>query len=146
MSVILSDNFEFKIRFNEADPLGIVWHGNYLSYFEDGRESFGNKYGLSYMDIYNYGFTVPIVDINCSYKRPLHYGDSAFIETIFVETLAVKLIFNYKISLSRDKSLVAEGSSTQVFLDLKNKQLQLTLPDFFEKWKEKWLVKNPVHE
>ena len=38
----------FKIRFNETDPLGIVWHGHYITYLEDGRESFGKKYaGIS---------------------------------------------------------------------------------------------------
>ena len=41
---------EMAVRFNEADPLGIVWHGHYIRYFEDGREDFGKKYGLAYLD------------------------------------------------------------------------------------------------
>ena len=43
---------EILVRFNEADPLGIVWHGHYIRYFEDGREAFGNQYGIGYLDFY----------------------------------------------------------------------------------------------
>ncbi|MCH5716298.1 acyl-CoA thioesterase [Niabella hibiscisoli] len=45
----LSHTIEVLIRFNEADPLGIVWHGHYVRYFEDGREAFGEQYGIGYM-------------------------------------------------------------------------------------------------
>ena len=41
---------QVRIRFVETDPLGIVWHGNYIQYFEDGRESFGRHHGISYLD------------------------------------------------------------------------------------------------
>ena len=56
-----------RVRFNETDPLGIVWHGNYIKYFEEGREAFGRKYGLSYLDVqrflaakYNVKATLPL--------------------------------------------------------------------------------------
>ena len=37
----IKETTTIRVRFNETDPLGIVWHGNYISYFEEGRESFG---------------------------------------------------------------------------------------------------------
>ena len=37
----ISFTSEVRVRFTETDPLGIVWHGNYIQYFEDGREAFG---------------------------------------------------------------------------------------------------------
>ena len=46
---------EFDVRFSEADPLGIVWHGHYVRYFEDGREAFGEAYNLRYLDFYRQG-------------------------------------------------------------------------------------------
>ena len=39
----LSESLIITVRFSETDPLGIVWHGNYIKYFEDGREAFGRK-------------------------------------------------------------------------------------------------------
>ena len=41
-----------RVRFEEVDPLGIVWHGRYPSYFEDARVELGRKYGIDYMDFY----------------------------------------------------------------------------------------------
>ena len=62
---------EILVRFNEADPLGIVWHGHYIRYFEDGREDFGNRYGIGYLDFYKNGFVIPIVNVECSFKKSL---------------------------------------------------------------------------
>ena len=42
---------EVLVRFNEVDSMSIVWHGNYVKYLEDGREDFGQKFGLSYLHI-----------------------------------------------------------------------------------------------
>ena len=47
----LSESLIITVRFSETDPLGIVWHGNYIKYFEDGREAFGRKYRISYLDV-----------------------------------------------------------------------------------------------
>lgn len=133
---MLSSKIEFKIRFNEVDPLGIVWHGHYIRFFEDGRESFGLEHGLSYMQIYEQGFVAPVVKINCDYKRSLEYGDEAIVEATYVNSPAAKLIFNYKIYLAKTMEIMAEGNSVQVFLDAKSKELQLIAPDFFTQWKK----------
>ena len=47
----LKETTNIRVRFNETDPLGIVWHGNYLKYFEDGREAFGKEFGMEYLDM-----------------------------------------------------------------------------------------------
>ena len=78
MQKVLSDIVSVKVRFNEVDSLGIVWHGHYVKYFEDGRESFGQRHQLSYLDFYNNGYVVPIVNIQVNYKQVLRYGDSLF--------------------------------------------------------------------
>jgi acyl-CoA thioester hydrolase len=131
---------EVIVRFNEADPLGIVWHGHYLRYFEDGREAFGKQYGISYLDFYHNGLAVPVVSVHCDYKRPLRYGDSVIVETVYEPSPAAKLKFSYKMYPSGSPDLVASGYSLQVFVDVKSFELQLTIPPFFEAWKNKWEV------
>ena len=134
---MLVDTKEIKIRFNEVDSLGIVWHGHYVTYFEDGRESFGQKHGLGYLDIYNNGFSAPIVKIDCNYKKSLYYGDTAIVETTYVNTPAAKIHFTYKIFNAKTKELICEGATIQVFIDVKTNLLQLANPAFFENWKQK---------
>ena len=129
---------EVTVRFNEADPLGVVWHGHYLRYFEDGREAFGKEYGISYLDFYREGLAVPIVSVHCDYKKPLRYGESVIVETIYEPTPAAKLLFSYRMYESAANHVVATGHSVQVFVDVRTFQLQMTVPEFFEQWKTRW--------
>lgn len=134
---MISHQTEIIVRFNEADPLGIVWHGHYLRYFEDGREAFGKVHGISYLDCYNHGLAVPIVSIHCDYSKPLRYGESVLVDTTYVNSAAAKLIFDYKIFEAKGKTLVARGNSVQVFVDAKTFELQLTTPTFVDAWKKR---------
>ncbi|MBK6444278.1 MAG: acyl-CoA thioesterase [Bacteroidetes bacterium] len=135
----LTERIEIHVRFNEADPLGIVWHGHYIRYFEDGREAFGQKYGLGYLDVYKQGFIVPIVSVECDYKKSLRYGDRMIIETTYLPCEAAKIQFRYTLYNASTNEQVATGSTTQVFLDKEKSVLQLVNPPFFEEWKKKQL-------
>ncbi len=125
-----------QVRFSEVDSMGVVWHGNYVKYFEDGREAFGNKYGISYLDFAREGVVIPLVKINCDYKKPLKYGDIATIETRFVNSDAAKLLYDYTIYRNNTREVVATGSSVQVFLN-PDMELLLDFPPFFLEWKRK---------
>lgn len=131
----LTDRTEVLVRFNEADPLGIVWHGHYIRYFEDGREAFGNKYGIGYLDFYHQGYVVPVVHVECNYKKSLRYGDKVVVETSYLPCDAAKLKFSFRLFNAVTNELVSTGSSVQVFLSAKDSVLQLVNPPFFEKWK-----------
>ena len=117
--------------------MSIVWHGNYLKYFEDGRESFGAKYNLGYLDVHRHNVMIPIVKVTCDFKKPLVYGDAAIIETRFINTEAAKILFEYSVYRKSDLELMATGTSMQVFLT-PEKELLLTAPEFFIGWKKKW--------
>lgn len=133
---MLTSRKEIHVRFNEVDSLHIVWHGHYITYFEDGREAFGQEFGLSYMDVFNQGYKVPLVHIECQFKRPIGYGDKVEIQTTFVNSLAAKIIYQYEIRNPETKQVLATGRSEQVFLDTNN-QLYLVNPDFYLDWKKK---------
>ncbi len=133
---ILKSIHEITIRFSEADPMGIVWHGNYLQYFEDGREAFGREYGVSYSQVAENGFSIPVVSISCEYKRSLKYNDKAIVETVYKDCNAAKVEFDYKIYRASDMILAATGKSTQVFLNT-NGELALIIPEFLINWKIK---------
>jgi len=126
-----------EVRFSEVDSMGIVWHGAYLKYLEDGREAFGEIFHLGYMEMYAQGFYVPLVELDLQYKRPLNYPQTIFIDTIYIPCDAAKIKFEYKI-YNIDNKIITTGNSTQVFLD-KQYNLMLNAPEFYLKWKEKYL-------
>jgi len=127
---------QVRVRFVETDPLGIVWHGNYIQYFEDGRESFGRKHGISYLDQKDHGYATPIVKSSTDHKFPLRYGDIATIKTIYIDSPAAKMVFHYEI-YNQDNQLVCTGETVQVFVDnIGDGELSLTIPEFFMEWKK----------
>lgn len=137
----LTHSTELEVKFSEADPLGIVWHGHYVRYFEDGREAFGKHYGLKYLDFYKHDIVVPIVNVTCDYKRILRYGHRIRLETTYQDTLAAKLLFRYAAYDADTNEEVATGSTVQIFMHKEEMELLLYPPQFILDWKEKWLKK-----
>ena len=131
----LISEIEVKVRFSETDAMGIVWHGNYIKYMEDGREDWGEKYGISYLDVYSHGLVTPIVKNNLNHKRTLKFGDVAIVKTKYINTPAAKLIYEYQIFRKSDMKMVLEAKTVQVFTDV-NENLMLNIPDWVAVWKK----------
>ena len=130
---------EIEIRFSDVDSMKIVWHGNYIKYFEDAREAFGAEYGLGYLDIYASGCYVPLVDISVKFLHPLTFGRKAVVSAVWCPCEAAKLVFDYEIKDKETGMTAATGRSVQVVTALEN-NLLWAAPEFFENWKKKWIA------
>ncbi len=131
---VLTSKIELKVQFHECDPLQIVWHGNYLKYFEEAREDFCIQHAISYLDVKLLGFSTPIVSSSCEHKLPMQYRDVFTVETTFKPTDAAKMNFSYKIRIA--EKIICVGETVQVFLNEK-RELVLINPPFFLDWKKK---------
>lgn len=123
-----------QVRFHECDPLQIVWHGNYLKYFEVAREEFCTQHEISYLDVKKHGFSTPIVKSSCEHKLPLKYGDQFLVKTTFIPTLAAKMKFSYEVIMQ--EKIICTGETVQVFIK-ENNEMSLVNPPFFIDWKQK---------
>jgi acyl-CoA thioester hydrolase len=123
------------VRFSEVDMMGVVWHGSFIKYLEDGRERFGEKYGLSYLEVSSHGYLIPIVDMTLKYKKSARYGEKLVVETRYVNSEAAKIIFEYIIYREADMEVMVKAKTVQVFTDQKG-QLILTNPPFYMEWKK----------
>jgi acyl-CoA thioester hydrolase len=132
----LIDRKEITIRFSEVDSMAIVWHGNYVKYLEEGRESFGKRYGISYLDIYANNVMAPVVNMDISFKRQVKYGETIIVETEYIDQKAAKLVFDYRILRKSNNELIATATTTQVFINLDYEML-LYPPEFTLEWKRK---------
>ena len=133
---------EINIRFSDTDAMGVVWHGNYLRFFEDAREAFGNNYDLRYIDMYNEGYFTPIVKSEINHKSPLYYGDKVKAIATLIPSAAAKLVFEYEIINLTSNSLSATGKTVQIFLTVKDRTLELNKPEFFSAWERKMKLRN----
>ncbi|MGZ2369671.1 acyl-CoA thioesterase [Ancylomarina sp. YFZ004] len=133
MSLIIQKTID--IRFSEVDSMGVVWHGSYVKFLEDGREYFGLKYGLSYLEVASKGLLIPIVDMRLSYKKSAKYGEKLVVEARFIDSPAAKIVFEYIIYRESNMEILAKAKTVQVFTD-NNGQLLLNNPLFFTDWKK----------
>lgn len=137
----LIDICRIPVKFSEIDMMARVWHGSYVTYFEDGRESFGRHYpGIGYADMRDAGIYAPIYDIHIRYLAPLLLNDTAIVHTTYQNKPGARLDYKYQIFRESDGVLCAEGSTTQLFIDL-NGDLMLDLPPYFSEWRERNSVK-----
>lgn len=137
---MLEDICKVRVKFSEIDSMRRVWHGSYITYFEDGRESFGRHFaGIGYEDIVKSGIYAPVVDIHIKYLAPLSLNDTAVIITRYVPKLGARLDFEYEVRRESDNVLCAKGSTTQLFID-DNEELLIESPDYYINWQRKWGV------
>ncbi len=131
----LTDICRRPVRFSEIDSMNRVWHGNYVTYFEDGRESFGHTFpGCDYGIMRATGLYAPIYDIHVRCLAPLEMNDTAVIHTTYVYHQGARLDYRYEIYRERDGMLCCTGSTTQLFIDRDGVQMY-DCPEFYNLWK-----------
>ena len=96
--------------------MGIVHHSNYIRYFECGRSDMMAKVGLPIDAIEKAGVMLPIVAVECKYRRPALMGDRIRIVSMIDTLPAAKLVVNSEIYNQKDE-LLCKGSVTLGFLD-----------------------------
>jgi acyl-CoA thioester hydrolase len=134
----VSHTTRVTVRFKEADVLGIVWHGHYVTYLEDARQALGAAVGLSYEDFLAHEYFAPLVDLKISYKSPARYGDKVDVTATMHYAEVPKLVTTYELRLAQDGRLLATAETTQV-LTTRTGELVLNFPAFFAKVRERWL-------
>lgn len=135
----LEDICRIRVRFGETDAMGCVWHGSYVHYLEDGRESFGRHYpGIGYADISRSGIYAPLYDLRVRYLSPLGIDDVAEVHTRYVCKPGARLDFSYEIYRERDGALCCTAETTQLFID-PNGELLTDKPAYYAEWQARFL-------
>ncbi len=114
---------EVRVRYEETDQMGLVYHANYLRYFEIGRTEALRARGMSYAQMEALGFYLVVVEVSCRYRAAAHYDDLLTVRTTLSELRKVRLRFDYEI-LRQDKLLVT-GHTMLACLDTQHRPCKL---------------------
>jgi acyl-CoA thioester hydrolase len=93
----------------DTDRSSVVYHSNYLRYFELGRATLMRDNSYPYFEIEESGYIYPIINIGIKYYRPLHYDDLMWIHTRPDKIERVKLQFEYIITHAETNDIVCIG-------------------------------------
>jgi acyl-CoA thioester hydrolase len=96
--------------------MGIVYHANYIVWFEIGRTEYCRAAGVPYRAMEDEGLLILVTAVDCTFRKPARYDDAVTVRTRMPELSSRGCAFDYEIA-SSDGSLLAEGSTRHVFAD-----------------------------
>lgn len=126
MSKPIIHTTQIRVRYSETDQMGVVYHANYLNWFEVGRTEFFRGVGVSYRDLEQKGLMLPIADATISFKQPALYDDLVEIHTWIADLSPVRLEYAYEIYRTSDDQLLVVGRTKHVFTNTSLKPIRLT--------------------
>jgi acyl-CoA thioester hydrolase len=104
-----------RVRYAETDQMGVVYHANYLVWFEVGRVEFIRQLGMDYRSMEREdGIGIAVVDVSARYKSPARYDDELVIETRLLASRGVVVKFGYRIVRAADRTILCEGETVHV--------------------------------
>lgn len=111
----LSSKTSFRVRYSETDQMGIVYHANYLVWFEVGRSELFRELNLPYTQFEEQGLGLAVIEANCRYRKPSRYDDELVIITEIDHMSSRSARFSYRVY--REETLLAEGKTVHVFIN-----------------------------
>jgi acyl-CoA thioester hydrolase len=126
-----------RVRFNEADPMAIVWHGRYPLYFEEASEELGRRCGLSYAEYFEAGLRAPFVEFHMDYHKPLFLDEQFTIRASLIWNEGARLNTEFHL-IKQDGSIATSGYTVQLFIDHESGQPYMVSPELLEQCRKKW--------
>jgi acyl-CoA thioester hydrolase len=126
-----------RVRFNEADPMAIAWHGRYPLYFEEASEELGRRCGLSYRDFFEAGLRAPIVDLHIDYFQPLYLDEEFSIRASLIWHEGARLNTEFQL-IKPDGSVATSGYTVQLFTDHRTGEACIISPPLIDDVRRRW--------
>jgi acyl-CoA thioester hydrolase len=127
---MLSAELEFDVEFYDVDPMQIVWHGNYIKYFEKARCALLDKIGYGYLAMRDSGFVFPVTGVSVKYISPFRMGDRVRARAVLGEyENCIKI--KYELFNARTGERCTKGDSTQMTYDVAAAASRFVCPPVF---------------
>lgn len=126
------------VRYAETDMMGVVYHGNYLAWFEVGRTNLLREQGLVYRDLEAQGYLLPVIEVGAKYLRPALYDDEITVITTLAEKPLLRIRLDYEVK--RGDELLVTGVTVHSFINKKGEPVRPP-PVFAERMRELFAAK-----
>ena len=126
-----SARIEVRVRYVETDKMGIAHHTHHFSWMEQARTELMRRNGLSYRELEQKGFMLPVREAFCRYRRGLPYDERVTVEAELLQIGGASLKIGYRMYRFSDNALAAEGYTLHPFTDSSGKIVKA--PEFFIK-------------
>ncbi|HXO37811.1 MAG TPA: thioesterase family protein [Candidatus Acidoferrum sp.] len=124
----ISGETKLRVRYAETDKMGVVYHSNFVIWFEVGRVELLRQLGFQYKEMETEdNCHIPVVDLRVRYKAPAQYDDEIVVRTELKRVRSSLLHFSYEVFREADRTLLATGETMHIIVD--NKLERTALPE-----------------
>jgi acyl-CoA thioester hydrolase len=118
--VEIAGETSLRVRYAETDRMGVVYHSNFVIWFEVGRVELLRQLGFQYSSMEKEdNCHIPVVDLRVRYKAPALYDDEIVIRTCLANARPSLLHFTYEVVRAGDRMLLATGETMHIIVDEK---------------------------
>ena len=135
---MIESRSQIIVRYAETDMMGIVYHGNYLPWFEIGRTTLLKEHGLSYRELEAAGYRLPVLEVGVKFLKPALYDDTLTIITTMAEKPVLRIQLAYEVY--RGGELLATGQTAHAFIDREGRPVRPP-PKFAQRMTELFAAK-----
>ncbi|MGB8887921.1 MAG: thioesterase family protein [Candidatus Korobacteraceae bacterium] len=115
-----------RVRYAETDQMGVVYHSNYIVWFEVGRVEMMRQLGFTYSEMEKQdGTHIAVVDVRCRFKTPARYDELITLRTRLLNVRESLLHFGYDVVREADGAILAEGETIHLVVDSAFKRIRL---------------------
>ena len=114
-----------RVRYAETDKMGVVYHSNYLIWFEIGRTDWLRDTGLTYREIEAEGIQLPVIEAHCEYRQGARYDDDVEITTRAKKLSPVRVQFDYEATRRADGATLATGYTVHAAIDRQGRPVRM---------------------
>jgi acyl-CoA thioester hydrolase len=126
MTAPIQNETTIRVRYADTDQMGVVYHSNFVVWFEVGRVELLRQYGFRYRDMEQQdNCHIPVIDLSVRYKLPAYYDDEVIVRTHLQNVRRSVLVFHYQVVRADDQAVLAEGRTTHFVVDEKFKRCPL---------------------
>jgi acyl-CoA thioester hydrolase len=122
----ISGETTLRVRYAETDRMGVVYHSNFVIWFEVGRVELLRQLGFEYSQMEQHdNCYIPVADLRVRYKAPARYDDEIVVRTELKNVRSSLLHFSYEIFRQADRTLLATGETMHIIVNQKFDRCQL---------------------
>ena len=110
---MISTEINLRVRYQETDQMGVVYHGNYFTWFEVARIELLDRIECRYLDLEKEGFRLPVITCDAQFLKPAHFDDRLIIRALVKAAPRVRIDIYYEVV--RESILLARGHTCHAF-------------------------------
>lgn len=128
------DNYRRRVQYYETDKMAIVYHANYIKWYEEARVYIMEQMGYSYKAMEDMGIMMPVLSVTAQYKKGAQYGDFIDIKVDITKFNGIKMCFAYTMTDAATGELRMTGTSEHCFVDRDFRPINIKkkFPEFYE--------------